>query len=114
MWYSFLIYFTFVRLQTNSQWKDFRRKIVRCIEKSIRDIKWRPEGQREVGAEGKSHDQWEPPDEKLWQQYTTVTGYGHLFHDGINQDTKFVILVDDNMYYRSMRYEYYQLARDCK
>ena len=106
--------FTFVHLQTNSQWKDFRRKIVRCIEKSIRDIKWRPEEQREVGAERKSHDQWEPPDEKLWQQYTTVTGCGHLFHDGINKDTKFVILVDDNMYYRSMRYEYYQLARECK
>lgn len=102
---------------TNSQWKDFRRKIVRCVEKSIREIKLRipagqTEGSTEDTIEGMSHCQREQPDETLWQHYTTVTGCVHLFHDGMSKDTKFVILMDDNMYYRSMRYEYYQLARD--
>jgi tRNA uridine 5-carbamoylmethylation protein Kti12 len=27
---------------------------------------------------------------------------------------KYLIVIDDNMYYRSMRYEYYQMARKCK
>ena len=29
-------------------------------------------------------------------------------------DTAHIILVDDNMFYHSMRYEYVQLARKCK
>ena len=30
----------------------------------------------------------------------------------INDRKKLIVLIDDNMYYRSMRYEYFQLARD--
>ena len=30
------------------------------------------------------------------------------------KDGSIVILIDDNMYYGSMRYKYYQLARKCK
>ena len=104
-------------LQPNSQWKDFRKKIVKCVEKTVQEIKFRTpadQGYTKDTGEGTSYWQREPPDEKLWQQYTSVTGCEHLFHDGISSDNKYVIIVDDNMYYRSMRYEYYQLARDCK
>lgn len=40
-----------------------------------------------------------------------VFKFFNVHRNCIGKDSRFVILLDDNFYYRSMRYEYYQLAR---
>ena len=89
-----------------------------CVEKTIEEIKHSTLGEYEVDTshhvEGMPYDQREPLDDKVWRRYTSATGCTDLFRDGITRDDKYVIIVDDNMYYRSMRYEYYQVARKCK
>lgn len=34
--------------------------------------------------------------------------------DFVKPKKRLLIIIDDNMYYRSMRYEYYQIAKKCK
>ena len=43
------------------------------------------------------------------EKFNIITKYVSLEHT-----RPLVFIIDDNMYYRSMRYQYYQLARKCK
>ena len=88
-----------------------------CVEKTIEEIKYRTRGEYDVetsNREGMPCHRREPLDEEVWRRYISMTGCTELFRGGITSDDKFVIIVDDNMYYKSMRYEYYQVARKCK
>ena len=89
-----------------------------CVEKTIEEIKYRTRGEYDVETsnrvEGMPCHQREPLDEEVWRRFESMTGFMDLFRGGITSDDKYVIIVDDNMYYRSMRYEYFQVARKCK
>ena len=47
----------------------------------------------------------------LWARFVTLVCQ-HA--DSIMKNDILCLVIDDNMYYRSMRYKYYQLARKCK
>lgn len=56
-----------------------------------------------------------PPDDvskNLWEKFKSVIEDGGTWK-GCDRGTV-CIVIDDNMYYRSMRHSYYQLARKCK
>ena len=48
----------------------------------------------------------------LWEKFTTLIKESSDL-DIQNGDTVYIV-IDDNMYYSSMRYSFYQLARKCK
>ena len=49
--------------------------------------------------------------QNLWVRFVTLV----CQHAGaIMKNDILCLVIDDNMYYRSMRYKYYQLARECK
>ena len=47
----------------------------------------------------------------LWARFVTLVCQ-HT--EAIMKNDILCLVIDDNMYYRSMRYKYYQLARKCK
>lgn len=48
---------------------------------------------------------------KTRSQNTCLLSFFNLSNAVIESDASYVVLLDDNFYYRSMRYEYFQLAR---
>lgn len=51
-------------------------------------------------------------DTEIWQQFSDVLDF--LNSRRKNNKDEVVLVIDDNMYFRSMRYDYYKLARRCK
>ena len=47
----------------------------------------------------------------LWARFVTLV---RQHTETIMKNDILCLVIDDNMYYRSMRYKYYQLARKCK
>ncbi|XP_013379694.1 L-seryl-tRNA(Sec) kinase [Lingula anatina] len=79
-----------------SQWKKYRRNIIKCLDQKIASILGVSQGREsEIPAEIQLR----------FEQLQGIKSYSEL------DKTNHVFLIDDNLYYRSMRYEYYQLAR---
>lgn len=75
-----------------SQWKEARRDVVNCVQNLILCLAGLKEFSMANSFEMSVRE----------VMIKTVTNI---------KQTRVYIIVDDNMYYRSMRYEYYQLAR---
>ena len=52
--------------------------------------------------------------EEVWRRVTKCLSVASNRIKNAQEDVKILFLIDDNMFYRSMRYEYFQLARKCK
>lgn len=93
--YDKLIPANVFRCQNNSQWKEARRDIVSYVKNLISYLK---------GLE----------------QHNIANSFEVSVRDELLKITqnekrrRVYVIIDDNMYYRSMRYEYYQLARSCR
>lgn len=48
----------------------------------------------------------------VWQQFLHIMELFNAKRQKIGNQV--VLMIDDNMYFRSMRYEYYKLAKKCK
>lgn len=103
------VVFRLFSFQSYSKWKTYRQHIVHAVDQTIAVLL----------EHGPISDlgslQRDCPAEFLegWHK--------HVLNDLSTQaespsfrDSSKVILVDDNMFYRSMRYQYFQIARNCK
>ena len=102
-------------LQENLAWKSYRDQLHGCVDNLIRmvcDIKGTQCGsdtddQTPCGVEGPVRDLVDQFDLRITQ----------CVRDQLTRDQEehsVIIIIDDNMYYSSMRYKYYQLARKCQ
>ncbi|XP_060076600.1 L-seryl-tRNA(Sec) kinase-like [Ylistrum balloti] len=88
----------------DSEWKTCREQIVNCVESLVHCLL----SNKLLKNMVKPTD-----DEALWERFC------HVIHnqedDSMEQkgdkSSSYVLIIDDNMYYRSMRYRYFQLAR---
>lgn len=83
-------------------WKECRENIQNAVDNLVRELKNETEASETltIGAENKDcHFE-------SFQMFLQ-----NMRH---RESGKVVILMDDNMYYSSMRYKYYQLTRKCK
>lgn len=96
-------------LCSSSEWKDYRNNIVLLVdvvlEKLCRTFT------------GKSLE-WQVA-ESLTREDYLVRAFQETVFDAsalreVSTSNKFAVVIDDNMYYESMRYQYFKLARKCK
>ncbi|XP_019615146.1 PREDICTED: L-seryl-tRNA(Sec) kinase-like [Branchiostoma belcheri] len=93
--------------QAVSLWKQHRRAIHHNVEKLLRKSKSLPE-------EENSTDVLPDLDAKFLKcaKFAERNGRGGGDNNAdLERQSSLVVIIDDNMYYRSMRYHYYQLAR---
>lgn len=81
--------------ETEQTWKDLRERIVLSVEKLLSGDSLPEEGN--VGA-GDAHSDM-------------VVKFGEVVRQQQQPADLTIVVIDDNMYYSSMRYRYYQLAR---
>jgi len=89
------------------QWKLYRRAILRCIDELIGWLY----GQ---SLHGSVNDVSEMSTDVIYKKISLV--FSKLY-DSLNtakEHRVVILLIDDNMYYASMRYQLYQLARKCE
>ena len=89
------------------QWKLYRKAILRCINKLLGCLCDQPVNETvhdvsEVSTDD-IYNKISPVFSELYDSLCTTTSHGAV-----------VLVIDDNMYYASMRYQLYQLARRCK
>lgn len=83
-------------------WKEYRENIQNAVDNLVRDLKNETEASETLttGAENKD---------------CHFESFQMFLKNMRHQESgKVVILIDDNMYYSSMRYKYYQLTRKRK
>ncbi|XP_074640524.1 L-seryl-tRNA(Sec) kinase-like [Tubulanus polymorphus] len=92
-----------------SQWKEYRRKILRCVEHLIT--------MQQPQDDIFSYD-FIDIDYEVMEKFRVCTGLQFAVTDpdslmDVDEEKNdgILIIIDDNMYYRSMRYEYYQMAK---
>lgn len=85
---------------SDSLWSEARQEVITMVEKVVNVLKCSPNAQ------------------ETYQVIFKECGDFKLIHSDFEWDIcmnrRTVIVLDDNMYYRSMRYSYYQLARRLK
>ncbi|XP_078587131.1 L-seryl-tRNA(Sec) kinase-like [Branchiostoma floridae x Branchiostoma japonicum] len=91
--------------QAISLWKQHRRAILHNVEKLLRKSKSLPE------EENNSTDAIPDLDAKFLKCAKFAERNGRGGDNNGERESSLVVIIDDNMYYRSMRYQYYQLAR---
>lgn len=88
------------------QWKLYRKAILRCLDSLLgRFCNHTSEAADDCVC-----------DESSDVIYSSVSTVFAKYHDSLNADKQCgpaVLIIDDNMYYASMRYQIYQLARKC-
>ncbi|XP_066278120.1 L-seryl-tRNA(Sec) kinase-like [Branchiostoma lanceolatum] len=93
--------------QAISLWKQHRRAIHRNVEKLLRKSKSLPE----VESNATDHDVLPDLDAKFLKCAKFAETNGRGGDNNEERQSSLAVIIDDNMYYRSMRYQYYQLAR---
>lgn len=86
--------------QTNQavSWKDYRQDIVSCIDLLINQILHVHFSKQEVSIIYPH----------IWKKFSKLI---NLSLPSASDCKRYVIIIDDNMYYQGMRYAYYQLAK---
>lgn len=93
--------------QQQSNWKRYRAGIVKCVDNLIQAIK---KGNQSSDIRLSLDFQLEKEvTEALWEKFTTLLKESSVLE--IRDSDTVYIMIDDNMYYSSMRYNFYQLAR---
>lgn len=85
--------------QQSSDWKLKRNMILHCVDAFLLSI---TSNEKEIL---KPVDM----DQELWDRFSKILS--SQLNSNENSNSAMVIIIDDNMYYSSMRYCYYQLAR---
>ncbi|XP_052772250.1 L-seryl-tRNA(Sec) kinase-like [Mya arenaria] len=93
------------RQEGSSQWKDYRRDIVKCVHGLIERIIHT--GLTELF--NNVHDAPADVDTELWSIFLQSVKVSTVLSP--DPGWPVCLLIDDNMYYSSMRWGYYQLAR---
>ena len=90
----------------SSLWKKYRQSIHSCVDLLISKL-------------SKSYDKSIQPNPdttcgtgELWGRLVQRNSLEGIL--GGDDKRRMCVVIDDNMYYRSMRYSYFQLARKCK
>jgi len=90
-----------------SQWKLYRKAILRCIDDFLARLCGQSlhETVEDVSEMSTNviHNNISPVFSKLYGAVSASLGHGAD-----------ILVIDDNMYYASMRYQLYQLARKCE
>jgi len=90
-----------------SQWKLYRKAIFRCIDSFLARLCGQPlDGAVDDVSEMSTdiiHNNVSPVFSELYNALCTAQQHGTD-----------ILIIDDNMYYASMRYQLYQLARKCE
>lgn len=85
------------------KWKDYRKAILNSIEDQITIY----------SKQYECCESQAPPElQEKFNRLILDTKESVTFDSGEND--MLVFIIDDNMYYSGMRYEFYQLARKCK
>ncbi|XP_021378688.1 L-seryl-tRNA(Sec) kinase-like isoform X3 [Mizuhopecten yessoensis] len=86
------------------EWKESREKIITCVESLVRGLL--------SNIQLKNMDK-PIDDDALWERFCDViqTQEDSFTETKGDKSRSYVVVIDDNMYYRSMRYKYFQLAR---
>lgn len=91
---------------SSSQWKDYRKQILDCVDCVIKD-KDVVAGSEVTFPFSVDTDEW------LLQKFQELVLESASKTVG-SVVGRYAVIIDDNMYYKSMRYQYFQLARKCK
>ena len=97
-----------------SLWKHYRNDILDCVNHFLQLVKEKRTLDVESLSVSNILDKDNKPDhlkQDLWARFVTLVCQ-HA--EAIMKNDILCLVIDDNMYYRSMRYKYYQLARKCK
>ena len=89
-----------------SEWKHYRKVILRCVDSLLGRLCGHM-------LHGTDDDLSEMSADVIFNNISPV--FSKLY-DGLNTSEKHeavVLVIDDNMYYSSMRFQVYQLARKC-
>lgn len=86
-----------VIIQADFQWRTERTNVIRWVERFISRLLQNPLDKDDVERDS-------------FENFLRVVSE----NGSMNGENNFVLLIDDNMYYRSMRYAYFQLARKRK
>ncbi|KAK2572332.1 hypothetical protein P5673_002559 [Acropora cervicornis] len=103
-----------------SLWKHYRRILLVAVDRLLNIMKNKnnefrfnsDDSTSEIEGLPPFHMFWKTFQENLSKEITNCSCFSP--NDCRLTDTAHIILVDDNMFYHSMRYEYIQLARKCK
>lgn len=91
-----------IQSDVDSEWKSLREKIVNCVECLVECLL----------SSNRLRDQEKPvDDEALWSRFSQVVETQDCSDFRGENSRPCVLVIDDNMYYRSMRHKYFQLAR---
>ena len=90
--------------QVESPWKKYRDGIVACVEKLIKTL------QTPDTCLSANHKP-EAASDELWDRFAVAIA---TVVNDLDLSEDVCIVIDDNMFYTSMRYGYFQLARKCK
>jgi O-phosphoseryl-tRNA(Sec) kinase len=82
-------------------WKQQRRNISLCVEQLLTKL---------TAFQEKTGSLTSELDVTLWHNFEKILCQ-RSFSDLTDQTKEYLVIVDDNFYYRSMRYEFFQLAR---
>lgn len=88
----------------DSEWKEHRRCILAAVIQIVISFK----NQETIHLHRSDHDIVQQIKSKI----ITNNELGNI--EVTDQDSKLIVVIDDNMYFKSMRYEYFQLTRQCK
>ncbi|KAL7869659.1 hypothetical protein AOLI_G00136470 [Acnodon oligacanthus] len=77
-----------------TRWKQHRQAVLTCLESFLQD----PQAPSPCQTEG-----------NVWERFSQAIS--PALHKSSSQPSRIAVLLDDNFYYQSMRYEVYQLAR---
>ena len=96
-----------------SPWKRYRNDILECVDVIVHFTKANRTKHSDPINLANLLDQCCKPEhvrQELWDRFVTMTSQ----HTGTATEEDIIcFVIDDNMYYRSMRHKYYQLARKC-
>lgn len=90
----------------DSSWRRYRDEVVSCVDSLLSVISIHSSTDIILALQTEQAPQNVTPD--LWFKFLLIVK--DEFSQGF-EGKKVCIIIDDNMYYRSMRYQYYQLAR---
>lgn len=94
--------------QITSAWKQYREQITSCVDVLLLHLlKFYHDCTTNIQTEPKPKN----VEDKLWDTFVAMVIHDLHTLDKGHEGHGICIVIDDNMYYRSMRYTYYQLAR---
>ena len=115
-------HFYFLNLQSSTTWKKYREEIHSSVNQLMNGLmnintlsqNCLKEMNTSIESTSKQSVICKEVATKFQDLLDKQNGGRRCGEKGAEKGCRFILVLDDNMFYRSMRYEYYQLARKCE